>query len=434
MKEDSPQRLSRLGAAVLLSLYFSQGFPAGLLAHVLPAVLREQGVGLEYLGLLKLLALPWLLKFIWAPWVDRHAPWDRQERFGRSRSWIIPLQVLATSGLLLLALLPPGDFAPGLWPAFLLCILLLNFSASTQDIATDGLAVRVLPRNRRGLGNALQVGGYKLGMILSSSSLLIAIGLFGWTQSLMAMAALMVLLWLPIILFREPETLQQEAAFDGGHGVGLSLSGYWKQYRGFVLRPGLVAWLFILMAYKVPDGLASAMIKPLLVDQGLSLEQIGKITLISSLAGLLAVFAGGWWVDRQGAIYCLGLFAIIQALALGTLTILAESTPLWLVLLITAFEQVADALATVALFACMMHMCRRNHEGLDFTLQACLQILVVGFASVGSGFLASALGYDAVFLSAAILALLVAVTTFVYARRAWPTSDPLTDGRTVTGS
>ena len=66
---------------MLASLYCAQGLPSGLVAHALPALLRQQGVDLALIGLLKLLALPWLLKALWAPWVDR---W-RHHRLGHAR-------------------------------------------------------------------------------------------------------------------------------------------------------------------------------------------------------------------------------------------------------------------------------------------------------------------------------------------------------------
>lgn len=45
-------------------------------------------------------------------------------------------------------------------------VFLFNLMAATQDIVTDGLAVRMLDGKDRGLANAIQVGAYRLGMIL----------------------------------------------------------------------------------------------------------------------------------------------------------------------------------------------------------------------------------------------------------------------------
>ena len=61
-------KLGLLGA-----LYLSQGLPYGFFTQALPALLRTMGLSLPDIGLASLLALPWALKFLWAPWVDRWA-------------------------------------------------------------------------------------------------------------------------------------------------------------------------------------------------------------------------------------------------------------------------------------------------------------------------------------------------------------------------
>src|SRR5688572_7997807 len=127
------RRISRKNLSFLALLYFVQGLPFGFQATALPVLLRARGVSLTNIGLLSLLAAPWLLKLLWAPLVDRWA----SARFGRRKSWIVPLQIalaVTTAGAALL------DPARGLEP-LLLAVLAMNFCAATMDIAVDGLAV-----------------------------------------------------------------------------------------------------------------------------------------------------------------------------------------------------------------------------------------------------------------------------------------------------
>src|SRR5215216_6637526 len=81
--------------ALLSALYFVEGMPWGFQSKALPVYLRSSGVSLTLIGLLNLLSLPWMTKVLWAPLVDRYG-W---RRFGRRKSWIVPLQV----GLITLA-------------------------------------------------------------------------------------------------------------------------------------------------------------------------------------------------------------------------------------------------------------------------------------------------------------------------------------------
>ena len=150
-------KLGLLGA-----LYLSQGLPYGFFTQALPALLRTMGLSLPDIGLTSLLALPWALKFLWAPWVDR---WQLPG-LGRRRSWILAIQMLTVLAMLGLGVVRPESQISLLMAAF----LLTNLLAATQDIATDGLALDLLAPAERGLANGLQVAGYRAGICLLYTS------------------------------------------------------------------------------------------------------------------------------------------------------------------------------------------------------------------------------------------------------------------------
>ncbi|MBF7728924.1 MFS transporter [Pseudomonas sp. N040] len=378
---------------LLASLYCAQGLPAGLLAHSLPVLLRQHGVDLALISLLKLLALPWMLKVLWAPWVDRLA----SRRLGHHRGWILPLQGLVILSISSLALLAPEQlFSRQLW-LLLGLLLLVNLAAATQDVATDGLTVRLLSERWRGLGNSLQVGGYKIGMLASGSGLLLAIDALGWNLSLGIVALLLLVLSLPVWRFRENQQLPRHAELAERGGAGLLL----RHYRGLLAQPGMRGWLVVVLTFKLGDALGSPMIKPLLVDQGWSNAALGQLTLISSLVGIAGALLGGLLYARLGAWRALLLFGLLQAGGIAALALLANAGgDTALVYLVCLFEQAADGMSTVALFAVMMSHCRSEHEGADFTLQACVQLLLAGLVGAGSGVLANLLGYAQLFLLA----------------------------------
>ena len=397
----SPVSSDRLAPATILllaSLYCAQGLPSGLLAHTLPALMRQQGVSLEVIGLLKLLALPWVLKVLWAPWVDRLA----SARLGHRRGWILPLQALVVGLLALLALQPSTFlFTDSLW-LLLLLVLLINLAAATQDIATDGLAVTLVPPRWRGLGNSLQVGGYKVGMLLSGSLLLVLIDQIGWAPGIGGLALLVALLTVPIFRFREP--VQPRAAGDRTEPGGLTL--IWRSYRDFLQQPNILPWLLVVLTFKLGDALGSPMIKPMLVDQGWSLTAIGTLTLVASIAGIGGAVVGGLAYARLGAMCSLLLFGVLQAAGLLAWVLVAGTgAPLLATYAVALFEQIADGMSTVALFAVMMNQCRPGHEGADYTAQACAQVVLGGLIGGLSGFSANLLGFGGHFVVAGLLAL-----------------------------
>ena len=163
------------------------------------------------------------------------------------------------------------------------------------------------------------------------------------------------------------------------------------------------AWLAVLLTFKVADSLGSAMIKPMLAKHSWDIGDMAGLMLASSLCGLVGAAAGGLLYYRLGAIRSLLLTGFLQALGIGAWAVLASGVSDTTVYAIAAFEQCADGMSTVALFAVMMAWCRSGHEGGDYTLQASLHMVIAGIGSVLSGFVAHGIGLTAHFLLAAVL-------------------------------
>jgi MFS family permease len=397
--------------AVLFALYFSQGLPSGVLAHALPAIMREEGVSLEYIGLIKLLALPWALKFIWAPYVDRMG----FSALGVHRTWIIAMQSLLIV-MLLLASLPSFESLLGpLVVIFLVGILFVNTAAATQDIATDGLAVKTLQAKWRGVGNSIQVTGFKLGMILSGSGLLLSIEMLGWNVSLQLMALLLLVLLLPVFSKAFPSAGGDlECTAKQAPTVALPV----EVYKGFFKREGMLTWVLVLLTYKLADSLGSVMIKPLLIDSGFSLGDVASLTLWSSIAGLIGAALGGWLYLRLGAKQLMVLAGLAQAVGIGLFSLVSiDAVSGFGVYLLSLFEQAVDGLSTVALFTLMMSQCRKEHEGADFTIQASMQVLMSGLVAAFGGLLAGVLGYFSTFVLAGGLGLICLLPVLYYFRK-----------------
>ena len=173
--------------------------------------------------------------------------------------------------------------------------------------------------------------------------------------------------------------------------------------------------MLVLVTYKLGDSLGSAMIKPMLVDAGYSLSLIGTITLAASIAGMFAAVLGGWFYYRLGPAVTLLGFGLLQAMGLAAFALIPLGyNDALLVTGIALFEQMADGMSTVVLFALMMEQCRTNHEGADYSLQACCQVILAGLAGAASGWFASCLGYEIHFLGSGLLGLLSLVPAWYF--------------------
>jgi MFS transporter, PAT family, beta-lactamase induction signal transducer AmpG len=391
--------------ALLGSLYLAQGLPHGFFSQAVPALLRKQGVSLTEIGLSMVILLSWGLKFLWAPVVDRVG----SARFGRRRSWILPLQAGAIVGLVALAQVDVVHGMTSLMVGMAVVILL----AATQDIAADGLAIALLRPDERGLGNGVQVGAYRLGMIVSGGVLIGFSPVLGWTGVFYAMAGLVALTTIPVLLVREPDA---PAGARAGPRV----------FREFMRQPGMDSWLVVLVVFKFGESFAVTMLRPLLIDHGLDIAELGWITgTVGALAGLVGAMVGGVMVGRFGRRRMLLVFAAVQALAVAGFTLLGLAPPgpldMGLVVGICVLEHLTSGMATVALFTLMMDATRPHAAGTDYTIQASTVVLASGLAATISGASAQALGYAAHFVVAAglcVLAIPVIVLHFARVRRA----------------
>jgi predicted MFS family arabinose efflux permease len=288
-----------------------------------------------------------------------------------------------------------------------------NVISATQDIATDGYAITQLQPELRGLGNSIQVVGYKLGMVMGSGGLLWLVSRHGWQASYGSLACLMLLVIVPVLFMDDARTpIQQSATHTEWHG----LRGYAGLFRGFVARPGLGWWLATIALYKFGDSLASRMTGPLLTDSGFSLAQIGVITGVAgATAGVIGAFVGGATLLRIGHREALLAFGALQASGLaGYLLVVGGVRDLYAIGAIVYFEQFADGLSTVALFTLMMDRCRAHSPGTDYSLQASLMVMVTGVAATTGGLFTDRFGYGAVFATAALLTLLALVPAMLF--------------------
>jgi RhtX/FptX family siderophore transporter len=382
---------ARMG--LLGSLYFSQGLPFGFFVQALPVLLRKRGLSLGAVGLASLLAVPWALKFLWAPLVDRHG----SARFGRRKSWIVPLQLGAVAILAALA----ATASDGSLALLMTAMLLLNLAAATQDIATDGLAVDVLAPAERGFANGLQVAGYRVGMIVGGGALLALHDRLGLRALFGAMALLTALATLPIAVAREPA----RGSAPRGRGAVAPLH--------FLRRPGAGRLLALVVVYKAGDAFATGMLRPFLADAGLDLAAIGRLLgTVGFSAGLAGALIGGALVNRIGRRNALVAFGLLQAATVAGYAALAIDRPGPAALYaLCGAEHLAGGMATAALFTCMMDWCSPEASATDYTVQASAVVVATCAASAASGFSAQAFGYFGHFALATVLALaaLVAV-------------------------
>jgi predicted MFS family arabinose efflux permease len=375
-----------------------------------------------------MLAFPYLLKFLWAPLVDRFG----SVRWGHYRSWLVPLTTLSVAAVVLLAVLQPGaalkpDATTSLVVGVVLLTALFMFTSATQDAATDGLAVRLVSSRQRGAANGVQVGGYYLGQILGGGMVLVLFARLGWTGALLSMALLLSLPLIPLARLREPRLRAATASGERGP----EMPGFQSLAR-FFRRPGIVLWVTILIVYRAGEAMALAMLNPMLVDRGYSLTSVGlAVGLVGSIASLGGALAGGVITQALGRRRALALLGVTQSVAILTYIAPATTGSWALVLIAVSVASAAGGAATSALYTSMMDRCNPTTAASDFTVQQSLCALGPLLAVGLSGVSAAALGYVNHFLLCAGISLAAAVAVALFVTAQHGAAAPASGARTA---
>lgn len=393
---------SRTDKSVLLfSLYLAQGLPYGFFSLALPVILRDAGLSLTAISALGVLTLPWAFKFLWAPVLDQR---------GTRRGWLLALQGAAVALAAVLTVLDPGAGFGLLFAA----ALLFNIVAASQDVVTDGLAVRLLTPRERGLGNGIQVGAYRLGMILGGGALLWLFARAGWSLTFTGMALLLALTVWPVLALREPP---RPAGLPRVTSAQLAL-GWLARAR----QPAILTAIGMIACYRFGDQMVSSLFGPFLTDAGLGLETIALMKgAVGSATSLVGAVLGGAFVFAVGRRTALLASGLAQAACFGLYIAAAmDLGGVGLLWVATVVEGIVSTMATVALFTLMMDASDPDHAGTDYTLLASAVVLVGTVAGVAGGVVADAAGYLATFVLGTALAAAGCLAVVAWLRRTVP--------------
>lgn len=374
---------------VLFSLYIAQSVPMSFFSTVVPVIMRQENYSLESIGFLQLVKLPWILKFLWAPFIDNHATNRKQIRRWIVLSEIFYAVIIISIGFFDLA----TDFK------LIVFFLILAFIASaTQDIATDIFAILVLKPSERGIGNSMQSAGSFMGSLLGTGVLLLAYYYFGWQNLLFLLAAFVVFAIAPLFFYKP------NLRIDSQEKRRVKIKDVFLFFNNKVSSKRLLLLIFY---YSSIIGIL-AMLKPYMVDLGYNVKQIGFMSgILGTSVAATSAFLSGMIIKKIGRKISIYLFASINFLAALYFFFLSQNTPsitglyLGICLLWGAY-----GLSSVIIYTTSMDMVRKNSEGTDFTVQIVVTHLSSMLIAIFSGHLGQRLGYTGLFGSEAIFGLI----------------------------
>lgn len=380
-------------------LYLAQGIPMGIAMDALPTLLRQEGSALSAIAFIPLVGLPWVLKFLWAPVVDNY--WFKS--LGRRRSWIIPMQIIVTFCLLLLAILGIS-IETAKWGVTLLAIA--SLASATQDIATDGMAAEHASGTLLSKINAVQIAGVMGGFFLGGAGMMILTDKLGQHTALLLFALVPAISLFFITLFR------QKAKYDEGENGDSPNASLLKMVR----RKGAVRLLTLTLLSAVTAVSGFGLAKLFLSDSGWSLAEIGKMGMMGGMVTLFFGCGGGAWLINKIGVWRAFSAGLLCALG-SSLLWLSQSTgsiSLTIVAVCIVLGSLSSGITSVAIMTAGMRFASTdNQAGTDMTAvqsmrdigeMACAMMLVS---------LTATIGYRGGFGLAAIIAVCALIVTLM---------------------
>jgi len=378
---------------VMLLTGFSSGLPLLLTGSTLKFWLREEGLDLTTIGFFGLVGLPYTLKFLWAPVMDRLVP----SFLGRRRGWMLGTQISLMLAIASLAFTQPALHLPTI---AVLCLLVAFFSAS-QDIVLDAYRRESLSDEELGIGSSMFIYGYRMGMLAAG-----ALALFladqeslSWNAVYFIMGSMMVIGILTTWFAPEPTIPAPPPASWQEAIMG--------PFMDFFTRPGSLMILLFILLYKVGDSMASEMLSPFMVDLGVSKTDYAVIIKVFGMIALIAGgLIGGLVVYRLGIVPSLLILGFLQMISTAGFVILAfTGNHLPTLTAVIAFETISSGLGQTAFVAFMASLTNKRFTATQYALLTSFMGIPRVFAGSTTGFLATWLGWEGFFILCTLLAL-----------------------------
>ncbi|MBA3497309.1 MAG: MFS transporter [Gemmatimonadales bacterium] len=365
----------------MAALSFASGLPYFFFNETVPVWLAASGMSLAGIGLASGASLPWVLKFLWAPLVDR---------LGSRRLWIrVCLGLLAVTT----AMLAGADATSHAGQLAVLLLFYVTLSA-TQDVAIDAYTIETTHGRELGVANSVRIGAYRSASFVSSALLVWVAARHGWRAAFMAGAAVLAALAVATLILPSPRR-------DTAKPASLT-----EPIRALVRRPGVWAIVLFALLFKLDISAMDPMTRPFWVASGFSLDQIAALTTGRLLATLAGAAIGGVIATRVGIFHALWSLGLVQLLSsLGYAAAAAADAGKEPITAAALFENFAAGLGTAAFLAFLMSVCERRYAATQFALLTAVFALSRWAAGLMSGVLAERLGFSAYFFLTFLLGL-----------------------------
>jgi MFS transporter, PAT family, beta-lactamase induction signal transducer AmpG len=383
---------SRKMAAILL-LGFSSGIPLYLTSRTLQAWMTVAGVNLTAIGFFSLVSLPYSLKFLWSPMIDRFSlPF-----LGRRKGWLFATQIALAVAI---AAMSFGDPSQGLRFVAITAFAIALLSA-TQDITINAYTTDISDAFEVGAASGANVLGYRIAMIATGGGALVLADFISWQAVYFLLGVLM--LPLAAVSTRVPEPfLRDRPPVSLNEAIRMPLVDFFNRMGR---TRGACILAFVLL-YRLGDSMINNMTTPFLIQTGFSQTDIGVIQGgMGLVATIIGVLAGGAAIARIGINRSLWVFGILQAASNFAYMFLAYAGRHYQFMVRAIIvENLCYGLATAALVGFIMSLCNPRFSATQYALLSSLIAVGRDVIAAPSGSVAQMMGWPLFFLLSVVAA------------------------------
>ena len=393
---------------ILALLFMAKTIPQIFFMMALPVILRIEGYSLKTIGLLQLAGVPFLLKFLWAPLLDRKG-------LEKNHYKLWTLFTGAGCGLLIVCMAFLN--VEGQFPLVAGLVVAISFVGSTQDIAISALYIKLLDYEERGLGSSSKIFAVNLATIIGSGLFLLLYNHFGWRPTMLGMAASILL---PLALLGAVRENRQER-FDGTARQGRVS---WSSLLTFFRGPGMLRWFSLIVLNSIGIFAVFFIVKPFLVDYGVDPDTIaflvgfygmGIAVLVAMATGLPVIQK--YMLDRKKMYLGCVVFNAVAVALFIPLSVLNNAFFLFYVAM--ALLNTATTVSSVVSGVLVMDFSRKGFESIDYSLQM-TGIHIGGMVMAAfSGMIVEQTGYPLFFVLLTLVGVGLVVLTFFLFRGEW---------------
>jgi MFS transporter, PAT family, beta-lactamase induction signal transducer AmpG len=347
------------------------------------------GVDIKTIGLLTLVSLPYSIKFLWAPLLDRYAlPF-----LGRRRGWMALTQFGLACAIWL-----EGSVDPKGAPSFMAVAALLGAVLSaSQDIVSDAYRTDVLPPEERASGTSTFVFGYRIAMLVSGMGALALSDYLPWPTVFRCVAVLM----LPavVITWRSPEPEVVRAPRTMRDAFTLPFADFFTRKRSLVV-------LGFVMFYKFGDYIASNLSVPFLITLDFSRTEIAALSKAVGFGAMtLGILLGGGLVAKLGLRRALFVFGALSAATnSGYLALAIVGKNHLLLAAAIGVHNLCAGMAEAAFMAFLTSLCNKSFSATQFALLSSAATLAGRTLGASAGYVVAAGGWGTFFGAAMCMA------------------------------